>query len=153
MSSVNKALLFGYLGGAVELRRTQNGKAVANFSLATSESYGQGEGRQERTEWHKVVCWQGTAEYMAENAGKGDRALVEGRIQSRKWTDKEGHERTAVEIVAEKVILIPKQDRREGSEPKQQAHGQQSQQRQATQQAQQQAQGGGAPFTDDDIPF
>lgn len=107
MASVNKVILVGNLGRDPELRYTQNGQAVANFSLATTDRWNSKEGqREERTEWHRIVAWGKTAELCAQYLGKGRSVYIEGRIQSREWEDKEGQKRNTTEIVAQTVQFL-----------------------------------------------
>ncbi len=91
--------IIGRLGKDVELRHTQSGKAVASFSIATSEG-------KDQTEWHNIVVWEKTAELCAQYLKKGSLASVIGRIASRKYTDKQGVERLAYEIVASRVVFL-----------------------------------------------
>jgi single-strand DNA-binding protein len=108
MAGVNKAILIGNLGRDPELRYTQNGQAVANFTLATSESWNDkasGE-RVERTEWHRIVVWGKLGELCAQYLTKGGKVYVEGRIQTREWEDKEGQKRRTTEINAQTVTFL-----------------------------------------------
>jgi single-strand DNA-binding protein len=99
--SVNKVILVGRLGKDPETRYTTGGQAVCNFSLATDESFKDRSGeRQKRTEWHRIVVWGKMAETAQKYLKKGQQIYLEGRIQSREWTDKENQKRTTVEIVA-----------------------------------------------------
>jgi single-strand DNA-binding protein len=105
--SVNKVILVGRLGRDPETRYTGGGQAVANFSLATDESYKDRNGeRQKRTEWHKIVVWGKQAEVAQQYLKKGSLIFVEGRIQSREWQDKEGQKRTSFEIVANNFRML-----------------------------------------------
>src|ERR1700724_3094332 len=98
--SVNKVILVGRLGRDPETRYTGGGQAVANFSVATDETYKDRSGeRQKRTEWHKIGVWGKTAETAQKYLKKGQQIYCEGRIQSREWADKEKQKRTTVEIV------------------------------------------------------
>ena len=107
MAGVNKAILIGNLGRDPELRYTQSGQAVANFTLATSESWNSKEGnREERTEWHRIVTWGRTAELCAQYLSKGRTVFVEGRIQTREWENKEGQKQRTTEIVAQTVQFL-----------------------------------------------
>ena len=110
MASFNRALLIGNVGGEPEIRYTAAGKAVANFSLATSEKVLNKETgeRVEKTEWHNIVLWDKQAETAAEYVKKGSLLHIEGRLQTRKWTDKAGVERSITEIVAERFQLLDK---------------------------------------------
>ena len=105
--SVNIAIVVGNLGRDPEVRFTQNGRAVANFSVATSESWtGQDGNPQERTEWHNIVVWGKQAEACGQYLAKGRQVFVQGRIQTRKWTDQNGQERYTTEIVAQRVDFL-----------------------------------------------
>ena len=108
MASVNKVILIGNLGRDPELRYTQSGQAVANFSLATSERFGGRDGgeQQERTEWHRIVTWGKTAETCAQYLAKGRSVYIEGRIQTRDWEDREGNKRQTTEVVAQRVQFL-----------------------------------------------
>ena len=107
MASVNKVILVGNLGRDPELRYTQGGQAVANFTLATNERWRDKDGNnQERTEWHRVVVWGKSAENCAQYLQKGRSVYVEGRLQTREWEDREGHKRTTTEITAQVVQFL-----------------------------------------------
>ncbi|HEV8198754.1 MAG TPA: single-stranded DNA-binding protein [Candidatus Polarisedimenticolia bacterium] len=107
MGSVNKVILVGNLGRDPEVRYTQGGAAVANFTLATNEVWNDKAGaRQERTEWHRIVVWGKTAEIAKEHLSKGKQVYIEGSIQTRQWDDREGNKRTTVEIKAQRLVLI-----------------------------------------------
>jgi single-strand DNA-binding protein len=107
MASVNKAILLGNLGRDPELRHTQGGKAVATLRIATNDVWTDGAGeRQERTEWHTVVVWGRQAENCNQYLKKGRSVYIEGRLQTRKWQDKEGKDRYSTEIVADRVQFI-----------------------------------------------
>ncbi|WP_163095997.1 single-stranded DNA-binding protein [Acidithiobacillus ferrianus] len=107
MAGVNKVILLGHLGRDPEMRYQPSGGAIANFSIATSETFKDKEGnKQERTEWHRVVLFGRTAEIAGEYLRKGSMAYVEGRLQTRKWTDKEGQERYTTEIVGDRLQLV-----------------------------------------------
>jgi single-strand DNA-binding protein len=105
--SVNKVILVGRLGRDPETRYTGGGQAVANFSVATDETYKDRNGeRQKRTEWHKIVVWGKQAEIAQQYLRKGSLIFIEGRIQSREWQDKEGQKRTSFEIVATNFRML-----------------------------------------------
>src|SRR5499427_6141593 len=105
--SVNKVILVGRLGRDPETRYTGGGQAVANFSVATDETYRDKNGeRQKRTEWHKIVVWGKQAEIAQQYLKKGSLIFIEGRIQSREWQDKEGQKRTSFEIVANNFRML-----------------------------------------------
>jgi single-strand DNA-binding protein len=105
---INKVILIGNLGKDPEVRFTPGGQAVANFNIATSESWtdknsGQ---KQERTEWHRIVVWGKLAELCGEYLKKGRQCYVEGRLQTREWTDKEGQKKYTTEVVANTVQFL-----------------------------------------------
>ena len=105
---VNKVILVGYLGKDPEVRYTPDQNAVANVSLATTESWKDktsGE-KQERTEWHRVVLFGRLGEIAGEYLKKGSQVYVEGRLQTRKWQDKDGAERYTTEIVATDMQML-----------------------------------------------
>ena len=110
MASVNKVILIGNLGVDPEVRFTQGGNAVANFRIATGEAYTDKSGqRQERTEWHRIVAWGKTAELCGEYLRKGRKVYVEGRLQTREWTDKENVKHYTTEVVANNVVFLSPQ--------------------------------------------
>ncbi len=105
--SVNKVILIGRLGQNPEVRYTPSGAAVANFSIATNESWTDKSGqKQERTEWHKVVVWGKLAELCAQYLTKGRQAFVEGRLQTRQWQDKDGQTKYTTEVQAQTVQFL-----------------------------------------------
>ena len=105
--AVNKVILVGNLGRDPEVRFTSNGKAVARFSLATSEVWNDAEGsRQERTEWHNIVVWGKQAETCGQYLQKGRQVYIEGSIRSRQYDDKEGNKKYITEIVAQRVQFL-----------------------------------------------
>ena len=107
MASVNKVILVGNLGRDPEVRFTPSGRAVANFTLATTDSWtDQESGRQERTEWHRIVVWGKQAESCGQYLSKGRQVYVEGSIRSRSYEDKEGNKRSVVEIVAQRIQFL-----------------------------------------------
>lgn len=107
MAGVNKVIIIGNLGKDPELRHTPQGQAVATFPVATSENWTDKSGqKQERTEWHRVVVWGKLAELCAKYLGKGRKAYIEGRLQTRAWDDKEGQKRYTTEIVANVVQFL-----------------------------------------------
>lgn len=116
MASVNKAILIGNLGRDPEVRYLPDGGAVANISLATSETWKDKSGeRQEKTEWHRVSFFGKLAEIVGEYLKKGSQIYVEGRIQTRKWQDKEGNDRYTTEVVADRMQMLG--GAREGGNP------------------------------------
>ncbi len=107
MAGLNKVMLIGNLGRDPELRYTQSGQAVANFTLATNEQWTNKNGeREERTEWHRIVVWGRQAEICGEYLSKGRQIYVEGRLQTREWEDREGNKRNTTEISANKVLML-----------------------------------------------
>lgn len=105
--TVNKAILIGRLGKDPETRYMTNGEAVTNVSLATSENYKDKSGeKQERTEWHNLVLYRRLAEIAGEYLKKGSMIYVEGRIQTRKWQDKEGKDRYTTEIIVNEMKML-----------------------------------------------
>ncbi len=107
MASVNKVILVGNLGKDPEVRFTPSGRAVARFTLATTESWmDQESGRQERTDWHNIVVWGKQAESCGQYLAKGRQVYVEGRITSRSYDDKDGNKRYITEIVAQRVQFL-----------------------------------------------
>ncbi len=105
---VNKVILIGNLGNDPDIRYTASGAAVANISLATAESWRDKESgeQQERTEWHRIVFFGRLAEIVGEYLRKGSQIYVEGRLQTRKWQDKEGNDRYTTEIVANEMQML-----------------------------------------------
>lgn len=105
---VNKAILIGNLGRDPEIRYSPSGAAVANVNIATTDSWKdkQSGEQQERTEWHRVVFFGRLAEIVGEYLKKGSQVYVEGRIQTRKWQDKEGNDRYTTEIVANDMQML-----------------------------------------------
>ena len=111
MASLNKVLLIGNLGKDPEVRYTASGTAVASFSLATSEKFKNKDGEwEERTEWHNVTLWGRLAEIAGEYLSKGKTVYIEGRLQTRKWQDKDGKDRYTTEIVGEKMQMLSRKD-------------------------------------------
>lgn len=105
--SVNKVILLGRLGLDPEVRYMPNGEAVCNFSIATSETWNDRNGqRQERTEWHNITMYRRLAEIAGQYLKKGREVYIEGRIQSRKYTGKDGIERTAYDIIANEMKMV-----------------------------------------------
>ena len=110
-NGLNKAILIGNLGRDPEVRYTPGGLAVANFSLATSETWTNKEGEKEtRTEWHKIVAWGRLGEICGEYLSKGRQVYIEGRIQTREWEDREGNKRYTTEINASQMIMLGSRD-------------------------------------------
>ena len=125
MAGVNKVLIIGNLGRDPEIKYTQNNVPVANFSVATTESWkdkNSGEW-QEKTEWHRIVAWRHLAERAERYLKKGKQVYVEGRIETRKWTGKDGNDRYTTEIIAQQMMLLGRRDEGEGGSSGQQQSG------------------------------
>ena len=103
---MNKVMLLGRVGRDPELRFTAGGQPVANFSVATDEGYKNKETGDwvDKVEWHNCVAWGKTAEYIGNKIGKGRMVQVEGKLQTRKWQDKEGNDRYSTEILVESLV-------------------------------------------------
>jgi len=111
MASVNKVILIGNLGRDPETRYTTGGDAVTNLRIATTESWKDKSGeKQEKTEWHTVVLFGRLAEIAGEYLKKGRPVYIEGRLQTRKYTDKEGVEKYSTEVVADRMQLLGSRD-------------------------------------------
>ena len=107
MGSVNKAILVGNLGRDAEMRFTSGGTPVATVSLATTERFNDRDGnKKEDTQWHRIVIWGKTAESIHQYLTKGKQIYVEGRIETKEWTNKEGQKVKSTEIRADKVVLL-----------------------------------------------
>jgi single-strand DNA-binding protein len=107
MASVNKVILVATMGKDPEIRYMNNGDAVANLSMATSDNWKDKSGdKQERTEWHRVVMFGIQAEIAGEYLKKGSQVYIEGRLQTRKWTDKSNVEHYTTEIVADRMQML-----------------------------------------------
>jgi single-strand DNA-binding protein len=142
MGSVNKVILVGNLGRDPEVRFTQGGSPVANFTLATNEVWNDKAGaRQERTEWHRVVAWGKTAEIARDHLSKGKQVYIEGSLQTRQWEDRDGNKRSTTEIKANRLVLLGRAEGGGASEPRGSALT-------APETA-----GDEAPPADEDIPF
>lgn len=146
---INKVILLGNLGADPDVRFSPNGSVIANLRLATGETWKDQQGnRQERTEWHRIVMFGRTAEIARDYLRKGSKLYLEGRLQTRKWQDKDGHDQYTTEIVAQEFQML---DSAPGS-GQGQGYGpapERSQPRAAT--ASQSTAPG--PDFDDDIPF
>ncbi len=105
--SVNKVILVGRLGQTPEVRYTPSGASVANFSVATNESWmDKNNQKQERTEWHRVVVWGKLAELCKQYLSKGRQVYVEGRMQTRQWQDKDGQTKYTTEVQAQTIQFL-----------------------------------------------
>ncbi|MBN2281454.1 MAG: single-stranded DNA-binding protein [Candidatus Marinimicrobia bacterium] len=115
-SSVNKVILVGRLGKDPDVRYTSSGDAVAEISVATSERFKNQQGEfTDRTEWHKCIVWRNTAEFVKKYMTKGQLVYVEGKLQTRKWQDKEGNNRYATEIQVNTLTPLGTWAKGEGS--------------------------------------
>jgi single-strand DNA-binding protein len=111
MASVNKVILIGNLGRDPETRYSPDGAAITNVSIATTRKYKDSTGQQqEETEWHRVAFFGRLAEIAGEYLRKGRPVYVEGRLKTRKWTDKEGNDKYSTEIIAENMQLLGSRD-------------------------------------------
>jgi single-strand DNA-binding protein len=136
--SINKVILLGRLGQDPELKYTQSGAAVCNFSIATSESWtdknsGQ---KQEKTTWHKIIVWGKLAELCNQYLSKGRQAFIEGKIDHRSWEDENGNKKYSTEVIASTVQFIG------GNDQKQESNNQNEYSKPADE-----------GFRNDDIPF
>ena len=148
---INKAIIVGNLGRDPEVRYTANGNAIANITVATTESWKdkQSGERQEKTEWHRVVFFGRLAEIAGEYLKKGSQVYIEGRLQTRKWEDKSGQERYTTEIVASEMQMLGSRGGGASEAPDDDNSGE------ARSAAGSSGGGasGGDPDLDDDIPF
>ena len=104
---VNKVILIGNLGADPEVRYSQSGTAIASFRIATTEVWKKQDGsKEEQTEWHRIVAFGRLAEICGEYLAKGSKVYIEGRLQTRKWQDKEGQDRYTTEIVAREMKML-----------------------------------------------
>jgi len=150
---INKVILVGNLGNDPEMRYGNNGNAIANISLATTDSWkdkNTGE-QQDRTEWHRVVMFNRLGEIAGEYLKKGSQVYIEGRLQTRKWQDQSGQDRYSTEVVASEMQMLGGKGEDSGSAPR----SSQGQSNQAPQSNQNQSPQNQAPDFDDDIdlPF
>ena len=147
MAGVNLVIILGNLGNDPEVRYMPNGEPVANISIATSENWTDkttGE-KREKTEWHRVTAYRRTAEIIGQYTRKGSKLYVEGKLQTRKWSDQNGVDRYTTEIIADSVQLLD--SRRDDQD------GQQGYQQQGYQQQQRQQHNPPPQQDFDDVPF
>lgn len=110
---LNKVMIIGHLGRDPEMRYTPSGKSVTTFAVAVSRSWNSGDGeRRSETEWFNIVTWGNLAEICKQYLNKGQQVYIEGRLQTRKWEDKEGVKHSSVEVIASDMTILG--DRREG---------------------------------------
>ena len=141
MASVNKVILVGHLGRDPEVRYMPDGNAISNISIATSETWKDKSGeKQEKTEWHRIIFFSKLAEIAGEYLKKGSQVYIEGRLQTRKWEDKDGQEKYTTEIVADRLQMLGSRERQSDEAPR------------PRQQAPKQSKGSFDDF-EDDIPF
>ena len=116
MAGVNKVILIGNLGKDPEVRHLETGRAVANFPLATSESYKNREGeRVTHTEWHNIVLWTPLAEIAEKYLNKGKQVYIEGRLTTRSYEDKDGNKKYMTEVVGQNLTMLGSRAESEGS--------------------------------------
>jgi len=119
MAGINKVILVGNLGKDPEVRYLEGGTAVANFPIATSETYkdrNSGE-RKTTTEWHNIVLWRGLAEIAEKYLKKGAQVYIEGKLQTRQWQDKDGNNRYTTEIVGNNLQMLGRKDDSNSNSP------------------------------------
>ena len=150
MGSVNKVILVGNLGRDAELRYTPGGAAVATLNLATTEVFKDREGqKKEDTQWHRVILWGKTAETLQDYLTKGKQIYVEGKLQTRKWKDKDGNDKYTTEIRGDRVVLLSGGGRGDGAGRGEGGGGRSPLSRRFGHAEP----GGSVELTDDDIPF
>jgi single-strand DNA-binding protein len=111
MAGVNKVILVGNLGKDPEVRHLENGTAVANFPIATSESYKDKQGnRVDQTEWHNVVVWRKLAEIAENYLKKGSQIYLEGKLRTRSWDDPQGNKKYTTEVVADTFTMLGRKE-------------------------------------------
>jgi single-strand DNA-binding protein len=152
MAGVNRVILIGNLGKDPEIRSLEGGVKVANFSLATTETYkGKNGEKVDQTEWHNIVLWRGLAEVAESFLKKGNTIYVEGKIRTRDWTDKDGNKRYTTEIVGDNMVMLGgKRDQQGGGD----SNGYQPRPEKAQPQPEAQQQGPDLTAdSGDDLPF
>jgi single-strand DNA-binding protein len=151
MGSVNKVILVGNLGRDAELRYTPGGAAVATLNLATTEVFKDREGqKKEDTQWHRVILWGKTAETLQDYLTKGKQIYVEGKLQTRKWKDKDGNDKYTTEVRGDRVVLLSGGGRGDGAG---RGEGGGRSTPAASDEFGHAEPGGSVELTDDDIPF
>ncbi|MFH2039190.1 MAG: single-stranded DNA-binding protein [Chloroflexota bacterium] len=104
---LNKVMLIGHLGRDPEMRYTSSGRPVTSFSLATNRTWTTSDGeRHSETEWFNIIAWENLAEICKQHLIKGQQVYIEGRLQTRRWDDKEGNKHTTTEVVASEMLII-----------------------------------------------
>ena len=151
MSGVNKVIIVGRLGQDPEVRYMPNGNAVANFTVATSESFTDQQGqKREKTEWHRVIAFKKLAEIIGQYLHKGSNVFICGKLQTREWSDQQGVKRYTTEIIANELQMLdgkPQSQQNIQQQQPAQTHQQQAQSNYA------QMQSAPPPDFDDDLPF
>jgi len=118
MAGINKVILVGNLGKDPEIRTLENGSKVAQFSMATTESYKDKAGNwQDQTEWHNIVVWRYLADKAENSLKKGSKVYLEGKIRTRSWTDKDNNTRYTTEIIGDKMLVLDKREGGNGNYP------------------------------------
>jgi len=154
MASVNKVILVGNLGKDPEIRYMPDGAAVANISVATAEAWKDKSGaKQERTEWHRVTFYGRLAEVVGEYLKKGAQIYIEGRLQTRKWQDKEGKDRYTTEIVANEMKMLGSKRADDGGDRPEQSSNERPAAARQSPRPSDSPMPGGFDSMDDDIPF
>ena len=139
MASLNRVMLIGNLGQDPDLKYTPTGKAVANFTIATTARWKDKDGQnQERTEWHRIVLWGRQAEIAKDYLRKGKQIYLEGRLQTRNYDDKDGNKKWITEIVCDRFLMLGRKEETGAEEFPSGAEA---------------ASPSGAPSADDDLPF
>jgi single-strand DNA-binding protein len=104
---LNKVMLIGHLGREPEMRYTPSGRPVTSFSIATNRTWNTANGeRHSETEWFNIVTWENLAEFCKQHLTKGQQVYIEGRLQTRRWDDKEGNKHTTTEVVASEMLIL-----------------------------------------------
>ena len=152
--SVNKVILIGRLGQNPELRYTPSGAAVANFSIATNETWNDKNGqKQERTDWHRIVAWGKQAELCSQYLQKGRQVYIEGSLQTRQWQDQQGQTRYTTEVKANTIQFLGGAGREAGASSGAEFAGGDAPQAQSSGPASGPMPQMESNFTEDDIPF
>jgi len=138
---LNKVTLIGNVGQDPEVRFTPNGDQVANFSIATTESWTKDGQKQEKTEWHRLVAFRKLAEIIGTYVKKGSKLYIEGKLQTRSWEDKDGQKKYTTEIVANEMLMLDSKGENQGQQQSQPA------------QQEQQSDQGYPESGDTDLPF
>jgi len=158
-NSLNKAMVIGNLGKDPEIRTIPSGAKVANFNLATNESYTDKNGqRVDKTEWHRIVMWRGLADIAEKYLKKGSTVFIEGKLSTRSWNDQNNQKRYTTEIIADNMQMLG--GRRDGGETNNYNGGAQQEPYQSSQQPnfqpefnEQTSAGTMPPAPEDDLPF